>query len=352
MNTGEIEKPFLQTLNGQLLDRIPFWFMRQAGRYLPEYRELRQQAGGFLDMAYNPAHASEITLQPIRRFGMDAAIIFSDILVVPHALGQHLEFVAGEGPKLDAIRSATDLGKLKPEMTEEIFSKVYAAIAETRGKLHAEGFDQTALIGFAGAPWTVACYMVEGSGSKDFESVRHWAYRDPESFQKIIDILIETTAEYLCGQIEAGAEAVQIFDSWSGVLEANQFHRWVIAPTKLLVQRVKQQYPHIPVIGFPRGAGVLYRDYVRDTGITAVSTDHGVPTKWISSALQPSLPVQGNMDPVALLAGGQALKLAVEKIFEELTNAPFIFNLGHGVIKDTPVAHVEHLVDLIRGFER
>lgn len=346
------DKVFLRALNGEVTEKVPFWFMRQAGRYLPEYRELRAKAGGFLDMAYNPDMACEITMQPLRRFGMDAAIIFSDILVVPHALGQHLEFVAGEGPKLEPIRSAQDIGKLKPEITEAIFSKVYEAISKTRSAMVDEGFDQTALIGFAGAPWTVACYMVQGGGSKDFEIVRSLAYGDPETFQQLIDIVVEVTAEYLSGQIKAGAEAVQIFDSWSGVLEANQFHRWVIGPTKQLVEKVKAEHPDIPVIGFPRGSGVLYRDYVRDTGVSAVSTDQGLPTAWIASALQTSLPVQGNMDPVALLAGGNSLKLAAEKIFHDLAGGAFIFNLGHGVIKDTPVDHVEHLVGLIKGYER
>ncbi|MEM6780493.1 MAG: uroporphyrinogen decarboxylase [Pseudomonadota bacterium] len=352
MDETQIQKPFLRTLRGEVLDSIPFWFMRQAGRYLPEYRELRAQAGGFLDMAYNPKLACEITMQPIRRFGMDAAIIFSDILVVPHALGQHLEFVAGEGPKLDALNMADDIAKLKPEMTEATFVKVFEALSQTSAQLKSEGFDQTALIGFAGAPWTVACYMVQGGGSKDFEKVRKWAYSDPESFQKLIDILIESTAEYLRGQIKAGAEAVQIFDSWSGVLEANQFHRWVIAPTRQLIEKIKHEHPDIPIIGFPRGAGVLYRDYTRDTGITAVSTDHNLPTQWVASALQTSLPVQGNLDPIALLAGGNALKLATEKIFNDLAGGPYVFNLGHGVIKDTPVEHVEYLVDMIKAYKR
>ncbi len=348
----ENDKIFLQTLNGQVTEKVPFWFMRQAGRYLPEYKELRAKAGGFLDMAYNPETACEITMQPIRRFSMDAGIIFSDILVVPHAMGQHLEFAAGEGPKLDPVRSVTDIGKLKPGITGEIFSKVYEAIERTRQAMQSEGFGQTALIGFAGAPWTVACYMVEGGGSKDFETVRSWAYRGPEEFQQLIDILVEVTAEYLCGQIKAGAEAVQIFDSWAGVLEANQFHRWVIAPTKRLVEKVRMEHPDVPIIGFPRGAGVLYRDYVRDTGVSAVSTDHMLPVQWIGNALQPLVPVQGNLDPVALLAGGDTLKLSAEKILNELGSAPFVFNLGHGVIKDTPVEHVEELVTLIREFER
>lgn len=303
-------------------------------------------------MAYNPETACEITMQPLRRFGMDAGIIFSDILVVPHAMGQHLEFVAGEGPKLDPVRSVTDIGKLKPEITGAIFSKVYEAIERTRQAMQSEGFDQTALIGFCGAPWTVACYMVEGGGSKDFETARRWAYHDPEGFQTLIDLLVDVSADYLCRQIKAGAEAVQIFDSWSGVLEANQFHRWVIAPTKQLVEKVRGECPGVPVIGFPRGSGVLYRDYVRDTGVTAVSTDHMLPVQWIASALQSSVPVQGNLDPVALLAGGDALKLSAEKILNELGSAPFIFNLGHGVIKDTPVEHVQDLVALIREFER
>lgn len=352
MNGMNDQKLYLEALNGKITDKVPFWFMRQAGRYLPEYRELRAKAGSFLDMAYNPDFAAEVTVQPIRRFGMDAAIIFSDILVVPHALGQHLEFVAGEGPKLNPLEKEVDIAALKPEMIHVKLEKVYQALQKTRAMLDEEGFEQTALIGFAGAPWTVACYMIEGGGSKDWQKVRHWAYSNSESFSKLIDILVEATAEYLIHKIRAGAEVVQIFDSWSGALEANQFHRWVIQPTKKIVSLIRAEYPDVPIIGFPKGAGILYRDYIWDTGITAVSVDYQIPTSWAASSLQAAIPIQGNLDPVALLAGGDALKLAMEKILNDFKNGPFIFNLGHGIDKNTPIAHVEELIAIIRGFTR
>jgi len=347
-----IQKPFLRTMGGEVLDRVPFWFMRQAGRYLPEYREFRQKAGGFLNLVYEPEMATEITLQPLRRFGMDAAILFSDILVVPHALGQALEFVAGEGPKLDPIIDVEQITQLKVEQAEVVYGKVYAAIEEIRMGMEREGFNQTTLIGFAGAPWTVACYMVQGGGSKDFQAPREWAYRDPDGFGMLIDLLVETTSEYLIGQVRAGVETLQIFDSWAGCLDAHQFHRWVIQPTKTIIDNIRNEYPEIPVIGFPKGAGVSYRDYVRDTGVTAVSIDYSVSTSWAASALQSQVPVQGNLDPVCLLAGGDELKRAIDKIFNDLGHGPLIFNLGHGIAKETPVEHVEALVSHIQDFRR
>lgn len=349
---ADIQKPFLQTLKGEITDKIPFWFMRQAGRYLPEYRKLRSECNGFLDMAYTPEKASEITLQPIRRFGMDAAIIFSDILVVPNAMGQALDFVAGEGPKLDPIRRVDDFKKLDAKNPNDIFKNVYTAITQTREMLNEEGFQKTALIGFSGAPWTVACYMVEGGGSKDFEYVRKWAQRDPEGFGELIDRVSRVTADYLIGQIEAGAEAVQIFDSWSGVLSAREFQKWVIAPTKKIVKFVKDKYPDVPVIGFPRNAGPLYGDFITQTGVDVVSTDYQLSPQWIADNLQSRLPVQGNLDPVALLSGGDALISSAETILENLGPNPFVFNLGHGVIKETPIDHVEQLCEIIRNFQR
>lgn len=339
---------FLQALASQKTDQIPFWFMRQAGRYLPEYRELRAKAGGFLDMAYNPDMAAEITIQPIRRFQMSAAIIFSDILVIPHALGQHLEFVHGEGPKLDPLTTPEDFKKLNYKDFEKTLTPVYEAIKKTRDMLKSEGFNETALIGFAGAPWTVASYMIEGGSSRDFLKTKLMAYQNPQAFAQLIDILIEATAAYLIKQISAGAQALQIFDSWSGALDSHQFHQWSIQPIREIVKIVKQSYPHTPIIGFPRGAGQNAHIFAQDTGIDAIGLDSATDTRWAARTLQPLIPVQGNLDPVCLLAGGDSLKRAAEKIILDLGQGPFIFNLGHGIHKDTPIEHVEQLVKIIR----
>lgn len=347
----EIEqKLFLQVVNGQQTEKVPFWLMRQAGRYLPEYRELRTKAGSFLDMAYDPGKAAEVTVQPIRRFGMDAAILFSDILVVPHALGQGLEFLEGEGPKLDAIRSDSDLKMLDPARTDAVFEKIYAAVTETRGKLKTEGFNRTALIGFAGAPWTVACYMVQGGGSKDFAVVKDQI--GEQWFSNLMDILIEATARYLNGQIEAGAEAIQIFDSWAGLLNEKEFDDLVIAPSRKIVQAVRLEHPDIPIIGFPRGAGERYRRYVEKTGVNAVSVDQGQSPQWMKDELQNICVVQGNLDPEMLLKGGDELKKAAMDILDVLSDGPFVFNLGHGVIKETPPEHVAQLAGIIREYKR
>lgn len=345
------KKNLLEVLKGHKPDHIPFWFMRQAGRYLPEYRELRAQAGGFLDMAYNPELASEITLQPIRRFGMDGAIIFSDILVIPHALGQSLDFVQGEGPKLNALRTAEDFKSLNFSNFERVLAPVYEALGQTRAKLDQEGFRSTTLIGFCGAPWTVASYMVEGGSSRDFIQVKSLAYREPELFTMLLDVLVEASAAYLINQVKAGAEVLQIFDSWSGVLDAQSFRRYVIDPTRKIVELVRDSYPDIPIIGFPKGAGRNYLNYVQDTGVSAIQIDPSVDTAWASRSLQSLVPVQGNLDPICLLAGGDNLVLTAEKIISDLKNGHFVFNLGHGINKDTPVEHVEMLVDMIRGYK-
>ncbi|MCB1556686.1 MAG: uroporphyrinogen decarboxylase [Alphaproteobacteria bacterium] len=344
-------KPFLTVLKDQTSQRVPFWLMRQAGRYLPEYRDLRAQAGGFLDMVYNPAFACEVTLQPLRRFGMDAAILFSDILVIPHALGQGLTFEVGEGPRLPPIRDENGLKELNLDKIDTVLNPVYETVAKIREELKAEGFDQTALIGFAGAPWTVATYMVEGSGSKEFLHVKGWAYRDPAGFQKLIDIVTETTIHYLSRQAESGAEALQLFDSWAGVLDEKQFARWVIAPTKKIIAALKRIHPDIPIIGFPRGAGFLYERYARETGVDALGLDQTVPLAQ-ATALQKICPVQGNLDPACLLSGGPEMEARITEILTALSDGPFIFNLGHGVIKDTPVVHVERLARIIEAFKR
>ena len=339
-----MSKPILQALRGEILAHVPFWFMRQAGRYLPEYRELRAQKGGFLAMAFDPKAACEVTLQPIRRFGMDAAIIFSDILTIPLALGQHLEFVKGEGPKLgpldiDALNYQP--GTLQP---------VYDALGETAAQLSREGFDQTTLIGFAGAPWTVATYMIEGGSSRDFLKVKRFSYEQPESFQTLIDILVETTADYLIRQVEAGAEALQIFDSWSGVLDFDSFERYSLTPAKEIIRRVKDKHPDIPVIGFPKGAGSGIVKYMRETDINGLGLDNQISPEWAKDNLQDTITLQGNLDPISLLAGGEAMEKQARHILETLGGKPFIFNLGHGIHKDTPIAHVEKLVEIIREY--
>lgn len=337
-------KPLLQAFNGQRTDRVPFWLMRQAGRYLPEYRDLRACKKGFMDMALDPESACEITLQPIRRFGMDGAIIFSDILMVPYGLGQSVDFQAGEGPVLGAY----EFKKLSQERFHEKLSPVYEALRLTRAGLDREGFSKTALLGFCGAPWTVACYMIEGGSSKDFASVKKMAYAQPDEFQNLMDLLVQASTDYLCAQIEAGAEAVQIFESWASALDAHEFFHWSIMPTQKIVHGVKAKHPHIPIVGFPRGAGVLYPDYLTNTKIDVIGVDFQMPSPWVRDHLQTHKPVQGNLDPMALLAGGDALKKSAQKILHDLADGPFVFNLGHGVNKDTPVAHVEDLAKIIR----
>lgn len=341
----DIEKPFLAALQGKKHSHPPIWLMRQAGRYLEEYRAIRAKVGGFLELCYTPELAIEVTMQPIRRFGFDAAILFSDILVLPDALGQEVTFVEGEGPKLEPVRSMADIQKLSTNWVFQRLEPVYETVAGLSQNLP----KNTALIGFAGAPWTVATYMVEGGSSRDFAQVKGFAFEKPDEFQVLIDLIVEGTAEYLCSQIENGAEAIQIFDSWAGVLPEDAFDRWVIAPTKSLVAKVRAKHPATPIIGFPRGAGLNYVDYVRETAVTAVGLDTTVPTKWAADTLQTRLPVQGNLDPQILLAGGDILDSSVKRILENLSGGPFIFNLGHGIIKETPVEHVERLMDLVRG---
>lgn len=344
-------KPILDVLERKKPSRVPFWLMRQAGRYLPEYRDLRSYTSGFWGLVYDPIKAAEVTIQPIRRFGMDAAILFSDILVVPHALGQKVEFLAGEGPKLDPIYGVEDLERLDLSGFKKNASPVYETVALVRSKLTDEGFHETTLIGFCGSPWTVACYMVEGGGSRDFEKPRRWALKDPQGFQKLIDIVTEASIEYLSGQIDAGAEVIQLFDSWAGILDPDQFAKWVIAPTKKIVSAIKEKYPNIPIIGFPRGAGTLSLDYAKQTGIDCIGLDYTVDPKWAAEHLCPLLPVQGNLDPARLLSGGIALEDGMKAIFEAFRGKDFIFNLGHGVIKETDITNVERLSEIVRGWK-
>lgn len=325
----------------------PVWLMRQAGRYLPEYRAIRAKAHDFLDLCFSPELATEVTLQPIRRYGFDAAILFSDILVIPHALGQTVRFVEGEGPKLDPVRNAADVARLSLDPMRAARSPL-AAVYETVGAVRAALPKETALIGFAGAPWTVACYMVEGGTSRDFHAVKQWAFSDAAGFALLIDKIVDATVLHLQRQVAAGADVIQLFDSHAGVLPDGAYERWVIEPNARIVKAIGATYPKLPIIGFPRGSGQRYETFVTATGVTAVSIDSVVPVDWAARHLQPHAVVQGNLDPVFLLAGGSAMRDATRAILERLGRGPMIFNLGHGVIKETPPEHVSELVACIR----
>lgn len=337
------DKPLLAVLRGERRDPPPVWMMRQAGRYLPEYRELRAEKGGFLDMAYDPPSAAEITLQPLRRFALDAAILFSDILVVPHAIGQHLYFVTGEGPRLEPPLKDSSLGDLTSAM--ERVQPVYETVRQVKARLAPE----TTFLGFAGSPWTVATYMVAGQGSRDQAPARIMAYSEPERFGAIIDRLVDVTVDYLSGQIEAGVDAVQLFDSWAGSLSPSQFEQWVIEPNARIVEALKARHPDTPIIGFPKGAGAKLVEYVAGTKVDAVGLDETLDPAWADEALPKGLPVQGNLDPMALLAGGEKLDNAIDRVLEALKNRPHIFNLGHGIDKTTPIAHVEQMMQRVKG---
>ena len=340
-------KRMLQALKGVAVDRPPFWFMRQAGRYLPEYRDVRATAENFLDFCYTPEKALEVTLQPLRRYGMDAAILFSDILVIPHALGQDVKFVQGEGPVLDAIADAGALSRLSVERIDDTLAPVYQAVGDIKAALDAE----TALIGFAGAPWTVALYMIEGHGGTEGSTIRTWAAREPASLQKLMDLLIEASIHYLGRQIDAGAEVIQLFDSWAGLLDEDGFKRWVIEPNRRIVEGLKRAHPDVPIIGFPRNAGVNYEAFARLTGVDAISIDHTVPAAWAAEKLQPLVAVQGNLDNHLLLAGGKAMEHAVTHILDTLGHGPFIFNLGHGIVPATPPEHVGRVSEMVRQWK-
>lgn len=339
-------KSFLQALKGETLSPPPMWLMRQAGRYLPEYLATRAQSKNFLHFCYSPDLAVEVTLQPLRRYAFDAAILFCDILVVPDALGQKVEFVSGQGPQLEPIKNEAELeAVLKLDGFHEHLKPVY----ETVRRLSSEIPDTTALIGFAGAPWTVATYMVEGKGSKTYEEIRSIAYSDPQFFQRLMDLLVDRTASYLIEQAHNGAEALQVFDSWAGVLSEQQFVKWAIEPMAEIVKRVKTVHPDVPIIGFPRGAGPMYKRYVMETGVDGVGLDHSLPLEWARDHLQKHVTVQGNLDNLLLVAGGEAMDTEVKRILEILGDGPFIFNLGHGIVPQTPPEHVARLCALVRG---
>lgn len=339
-------KKILTTLQGIKSDTPPIWLMRQAGRYLPEYLATRAKAGSFLDLCYTPEWAAEVTMQPLRRFQFDAAILFSDILVVPHALGQTLTFAENHGPQL---------GEMPLDLTFEasIFHNklqpVYQSIEAIRQGLKKEEYEDTALIGFSGSPWTLACYMVDRKGSKDFATTRLMALREEEKFQALIDILVKAVSEYCIQQINHGAEIIQLFDSWAGVLPENQFFKWVIRPTEQIVKNIRKIHPHTPIIGFPKGAGLLYLDYVKICQVSGVGLDAQTPLNWVQEHLQPLVPVQGNLDPFILAAGGSNLLKEADNIISKLGEYPFIFNLGHGIDKSTPPEHVLQLVNYIRN---
>ena len=336
----------LRTLRGENASERPVWLMRQAGRYLPEYRALRAEKGGFLALVYDSDAAAEITLQPIRRFGFDGAILFSDILIVPYAMGQDLEFLAGEGPRMSPRLLDATLDSL--QMVPERLTPIYETVAKVRAGL---GAGRT-LLGFAGSPWTIATYMVAGEGSRDQHDTRAMAYRDPQAFQAIIDAIVAVTVDYLAGQIAAGAEAVQLFDSWAGSLAPSEFERWVIAPNAAIVTALKRRHPDVPVIGFPKGAGEKLSAYAAETGVDAIAIDETIDPFWAAKALPAGMPVQGNLDPLLLLAGGSDLDRQATRILDCFADRPHVFNLGHGIGQFTPIAHVEQLLGVVRGWQR
>ena len=343
-DASQAGKPILAVLGGERRNPPPIWMMRQAGRYLPEYRALRAAKGGFLDLVYDSEAAAEVTLQPLRRYPqLDAAILFSDILIVPFAIGQDLSFVAGEGPRLTPTLLKAGIADLKPHMQR--LKPVYETVRRVKADLSPE----TTFLGFAGSPWTVATYMVAGQGSREQAEARRLAYADPAKLDAILDLIAEVSVDYLSGQIDAGVDAVQLFDSWSGSLSPAQFERFVIARTAWIVEQLKQRHPQVKVIGFPRGAGGKLGAYARETGVDAIGLDETADPVWADRELPEGMPVQGNLDPLALIAGGATLKHGVRSILDAFAGRPHIFNLGHGIQQDTPLDHVEQLMALVKG---
>ena len=339
-------KPLLSVLKGEHRPSPPIWMMRQAGRYLAEYRAVRAEAGSFLNLCFDPDKAAEVTLQPIRRFGFDAAILFSDILVVPHALGQAVAFEAGEGPRLDPIPDRAGFTTLSDRLDDTVVQPVYETVRKVRGALAAD----VTLLGFCGAPWTVATYMVAGRGGEDQAAARLFAYRDPEGFSVLIDRIVQASVDYLLGQIRAGADAVQIFDTWAGILPAAEFERWAVQPVARIVAGVKAAAPDVPVIAFPKGAGYRLKRIVEATGADAVGLDWTADAAFVRREIQPKVAVQGNIDPLALLAGGAALDRAVDQALADYAAGRHIFNLGHGILPPTPVDHVERMIARVRAW--
>lgn len=342
-------KRLQQVLAGEAVWPPPVWLMRQAGRYLPEYRALRARVKDFIALATTPNLAAEVTLQPIRRYRMDAAILFSDILMVPWALGQGLAFREGEGPVLPPLRDAAGIAALQPDRLIDRLEPVFETVRLARRMLQSEGLGETTLIGFAGAPFTVACYMIEGGGSRDFVRTRLLAFNDPDLFAHLLGIVGTATIAYLSAQIAAGAEAVMLFDSWAGMLSASQFRVHVIRATRIIVDGLRREHPGIPVIGFPRLAGTLIGEYTQATGVDAVGLDTGMNLALVRSALASRVALQGNLDPIALVAGGSALEQEALSVLGAMRGWPCIFNLGHGIVAQTPPAHVGRLVELVRA---
>ena len=347
MTENPTVKPFVEVLSGRRQPVPPLWMMRQAGRYLPEYREVRAKAGGFLDLCFTPQFAAEVTMQPIRRFNFDAAIIFSDILVIPYALGRSVRFEVGEGPRLDPLDTPDKVGTLAAHADFSKLEPVFEALRRVRRELD----PKIALIGFCGAPWTVATYMVAGQGTPDQAPARMMAYRHPEAFAKIIDAVVENSIIYLLGQLKAGADVLQIFDTWAGVLPPREFQRWSVEPTKRIVAGVRKQVPDAKIIGFPRGAGALLPHYVEATGVDAVSIDWATEPSLIRERVQSRVAVQGNLDPLVLIAGGAALDRAIDDVLSNYAGGRLIFNLGHGIQPETPIAHVEQMVKRVRAYK-
>ncbi|GAA0598628.1 uroporphyrinogen decarboxylase [Craurococcus roseus] len=346
---GRPAKPLLRALAGEQVWPPPLWLMRQAGRYLPEYREVRARAGDFVTLCTTPEMAAEVTLQPIRRYGFDAAILFSDILMVPWAMGQPLRFAEGEGPVLEPVRDAAAIGALRVAGVAERAAPIMETVRRVGAGLEAEA-PRTALIGFAGSPFTVACYMVEGRGSRDFAHPRAMAHADPALFGRLIRMLVDATAEYLVAQAEAGAEALMLFDSWAGLLPPAQFRRWVIEPNAALVRVLRKRLPpEFPLIGFPRLAGPMLAEFAQRTGVQAVGMDTAMDPRWAASAVPDTIALQGNLDPLALIAGGPALEVEARAILGAMRGRPFVFNLGHGIEKTTPPEHVSALVRVVRS---
>ena len=339
-------KRLLRVLAGEPVDPPPVWLMRQAGRYLPEYRKVRERAGSFLDLCYDPELAEEVTLQPIRRFGFDAAILFADILLVPHALGQQLDFVAGEGPRLDPVTDRPALARLRDaEETDETLEPIYRTVHRLKGSLPPE----VTLIGFAGAPWTVATYMVAGHGTPDQAPARNWLYRDTDGFAELIERITQATVRYLSRQVEAGAEVVMLFDSWAGALAPEMFRRFVLDPTRRIVGELKAAHPGVPVIGFPRGAGAMYEAYAAETGVNGLGVDTTTPLGWLDRRVPARVALQGNLDPMLLVSGGPLLAQTARELVRSMAGRPHVFNLGHGITPDANPAHVEEMLAAIRG---
>ena len=346
MTSAGDQRNVMKVLGGEVLPTPPIWMMRQAGRYLPEYREVRKQAGGFLDLCYNPELAVEVTLQPIRRFGFDAAILFSDILVIPDALKVGVRFEEGRGPIVETVDQQR-IAKLNPAGVLDHLSPVLETVSRLRQQLPTE----TTLLGFCGAPWTVATYMIAGHGTPDQSPARLFALNDSDAFQGLMDVLVEASAQYLIAQIDAGADAVQIFDSWASVLDEDQFQKWCVAPVAQIVSKVKSHRPDAKIIGFPKGIGAFYSGYAAATGVDMIGLDWTLPMSY-ARELQSNVPIQGNLDPKRLIAGGRALDEGVDSILDNLTDGPLVFNLGHGITPETSIAHVEQMVARVRGYNR